>query len=208
MTFYRPLARAVGKRSAVFQPEQRPVGVRGNIRVMEAQTGATQSTRRRNVMNKSLIALATALVAATTMFASTAEAGFGIRIGFGPIGFASHGGYGASEPTYRKREYRAVRRQERQEKVRVSKAKKATETATVEKAEATPAPVAETTTAESENSSISVAAVEQVEAPQAAEPTTAKTVEKPVTTAAAQTTTIGCKKFFASVGLTLSVPCE
>jgi hypothetical protein len=163
-------------------------------------------------MNKSFIALATALIAATTAFASSAEAGFGIRIGFGPIGFASHGGYGASEHTYRKREYRAVRRQERQEKVRVSKSKKSAETTAV--AEAAPAPAVET---ESENSSISVAAIEQaavpqVEAPVATAPTTAKTVEKtvekPITTATAQTTPVGCKKFFASVGLTLSVPCE
>jgi hypothetical protein len=162
-------------------------------------------------MNKSFIALATALIAATTAFASSAEAGFGIRIGFGPIGFASHGGYGASEHTYRKREYRAVRRQERQEKVRVSKSKKSAETTAV--AEAAPAPAVET---ESENSSISVAAIEQAAVPQveapAAAPTTVKTVEKtvekPVTTATAQTTTVGCKKFFASVGLTLSVPCE
>ena len=47
-------------------------------------------------MNKSLVALIVALIAAATMFSSAAEAGLRIRLGFGgPLpGFTAHGNGG------------------------------------------------------------------------------------------------------------------
>ncbi len=154
-------------------------------------------------MNKSLIALATALIAATTMFASAAQAGFGIRLGFGgPLpSFVAHGndyGGGSSTSKYRKREYRAARRQE---KAPVRVTKKAAETTTIAKADDKPAVAPALSKAESENSSISLASADVV----------AKTTEPKTVASVSEDTSsksLDCKKFFPSVGMTLSVPCE
>ncbi len=152
-------------------------------------------------MNKSLLAIAAALVAATTMFATAAEAGFRVRLGFGgPLpAFTAYGNSGSYEhKSCHKRAYRAARRQEK-EPVRVSK--KASSTASVASlettAEPTPSKVAET-----ENSTISVTGAKvaeaQIDATKTDEPTQKVAVAKDP----------GCKKFFPSVGMTLSVPCE
>lgn len=57
----------------------------------------------------------------------------------------------------------------------------------------------ELTRVESENSSIAVSSNDV---------TDAKTTAAPVKTATAESTNVGCKEFFPSVGMTLSVPCQ
>jgi hypothetical protein len=152
-------------------------------------------------MTKSIIAIATAVLAAATMLTSAAEAGFKVRLGFGgPAPYLTdYNKQSAHEyKPAKKRAYRAARRQE---KAPVKVSKKSSGTVKVaEKTET--APVVEP--AETENSSISVA---QVEAKQ-------ETLAEPVTTAEATPSEplaarqIDCKKFFATVGMTLTVPCE
>jgi hypothetical protein len=153
-------------------------------------------------MNKQLLTIATALIAATTMFASSADAGFGIRLGFGgPLpSFIAHGsdyGHSSSDYSYRRREYRATRHQE---KAPVHVAKKAAATTSIAKAD--DKPTIELSKTESENSSISVASADVVA--KATEPV------KTVATLSEDTSSKSsdCKKFFPSVGMTLTVPCE
>jgi hypothetical protein len=115
-----------------------------------------------DIMNKTLIAVATAVLAVTTLFASAAEAGFKIRLGFGgPLpGFGAHGGSGHyAHRRWRKRQY-IVRRKA---KPKVYVAKKATSSKSdVAKVEEAPKPLVDT--AETENSSIATAAVAETEA--------------------------------------------
>ncbi len=156
-------------------------------------------------MNKSLIALVAAAALAATV--GQAEAGFRIGIGFGPIGLGAfshnHGSYHAP-----RRVYRTERVQERAP-VRARKVKPTVDVAKEDKP-------AEKTVAQNENSSITVAAVSLANTENSSitvASTEAKTVE-PVKTvetkksepAVAQR--LDCKKFFPSVGLTLTVPCE
>jgi hypothetical protein len=169
-------------------------------------------------MNKTLIALFTA-AAALAATVGQAEAGFGLRIGFGPIGFGAfhHGSdYGSYQAP--RRIYRAQRVQER---------------APVHARKVQPTTVAkeeikkDETVAHNENSSITVAAdkvatVESSSITVAADPVkiteTKKTADaakviEPVKTETKKTEPavaqkIDCKKFFPSVGLTLTVPCE
>ena len=152
-------------------------------------------------MTKSIIAIATAVLAAATLMSSAAEAGFKVHFGFGgvPPYLTDYNKQSAYEHSpARKRAYRAARRQER-EQAPVKVSKKAVDTETVAKVEE---PTPATDTAESENSSISVA---QAQAKQ-------ETAAEPVKTADASEPQaahgIDCKKFFATVGMTLTVPCE
>ena len=106
-------------------------------------------------MNKTLVAIAAAFLAVTTL-CSAAEAGFKVRIGFGfPLGgFNAHHGGGYAHRHHRRHRY-VVRRAKK--KVHVAKAKtyapkKVAKIAKVEPAViATPEPVIKT---ETENSSI------------------------------------------------------
>jgi hypothetical protein len=155
-------------------------------------------------MIKTQAALVTA-VAACTMLATTAEAGMKVRLGFGfPLGsFTAHGnsGGGAGDYSERRRKSRQhyVGRKETS-KVKVSNGKSAD---TVAKAEPeAPLENVDKVNAQSENSSISTAAVTPV-------------VETPTGDDTAGTSAEGkaavksdCKKFFPSVGMTLTVPCE
>jgi hypothetical protein len=165
-------------------------------------------------MNKTLIALFTA-AAALAATVGQAEAGFGLRIGFGPIGFGAfhHGSdYGSYQAP--RRIYRAERAPVRARKVQPT---------TVAKEEIKK----DETVAHNENSSITVAAdkvatVESSSITVAADPVkiteTKKTADaakviEPVKTETKKTEPavaqkIDCKKFFPSVGLTLTVPCE
>jgi hypothetical protein len=166
-------------------------------------------------MNKTLVAIAAAFLAVTTL-CSAAEAGFKVRIGFGfPIGgFNAHHGGGYAHRHHRRHRY-VVRRAKK--KVHVAKAKtyvpkKVTKVAKVEPAVvATPEPVIK---AETENSSITpVEATEPVAETSSTEKTaetTANVAADPVPVADEPTTAnkLDCKKFFPSVGMTLSVPCE
>jgi hypothetical protein len=158
-------------------------------------------------MTRSIIALATAVLAATTLLSPAAEAGFKVHFGFGggPAPYltdynkeSAHG----YKPA-RKR-YQAARRHEA---APVRAAKKPSKTESVaevedkveEKTESTPAKIAET-----ENSSISVAQAEVAQEPSSEPVETVAATDQPNTVARS----IDCKKFFPTVGLTLSVPCE
>jgi hypothetical protein len=153
-------------------------------------------------MTKSIIAIATAILAATTLLSPAAEAGFRVGFGFGggvPPYLTDYNKQAASEhKRSKKRAYRAARRHDAAP-AKVTK-KKASSVAKVEtKVEEKKVETVEKV-AQSENSSISVAQATP-------EPkTVAETVE---TVAASQPArSIDCKKFFATVGMTLTVPCE
>lgn len=177
---------------------------------------------KEDAMNKTLVAIATAILAATTLFGSAAEAGFKVRIGFGfPIGgFSAHNGSGYGEHR-RHRRHQYVQRKVKK-KIHVTKAPSRT-TKEVAKAEPEVNTVPETASkaAETENSSIATAAVETTEptteetAPENTAETTAETAKVAAETAGTTTADgpktvnkLDCKKFFPSVGMTLSVPCE
>lgn len=141
-----------------------------------------------------LIAAAAAFFALTAVFGSGAQAGFNVRL-TAPAGFSTlekagchGGGYSRS---FRKRSYRSARRSVRR-KVQIAR-KPVKETVDVAKAEVVAKVV------ESENSSISTASGKVAEAKPAA---------KPVEQKIAAAKDVGCKKFFPSVGMTLSVSCE
>ena len=164
-----------------------------------------------------LLALATALIFAATTYTSTAQAGMraGIGIGVGGLALGALGAMSNSGHRSEAREYstrkkeRAVRRQ-REEKAPVRAAKKSKPETTQQAATASneasgiagkdgPAVTTgstDTATAETENSSISLAS--------ASDDLAAKKID----TASQETKSLDCKKFFPSVGMTLSVPCE
>jgi hypothetical protein len=149
-------------------------------------------------MTKTIIAIATAILAATTLITSAAEAGFKGHFGFGggPAPYLTDYNKEAAYETRKRAQKRAQRAARRHEAPAQVTKKAAPAVAKVEKK------VEKTveTAAVSENSSISVAEVATKQA---------KTAE-PVKTAAADepARSIDCKKFFATVGMTLTVPCE
>jgi len=152
---------------------------------------------------KSLIAIATAILAATTLLTSTAEAGFRVRLFGGvPPYLTDYNKQAAQQHRRARKHYQAARRHHTAPAHVTKKAARTDDVAKVEKKTEAPAKVAET-----ENSSISVAnSVTTADA----KPATAE----PVKTAAATPSEpqaerkIDCKKFFATVGMTLTVPCE
>ena len=164
-------------------------------------------------MNKLLTVIAATLLAVTAI-ASGAEAGFNVRIkapaGFSEVHKAGCGGGGGASRAYRRARYQSVRRS----KPRVEVASRTvSKPAVVAKAE-TEAPVAaepiEDTTdvAQIENSSITT---EEKTAEVKKPKTEKKVAEKPAKKAEQKVATagdLGCKTFFASVGMTLSVPCD
>jgi len=146
-------------------------------------------------MTKSIIAIATAILAATTLLTSAAEAGFrGHLFGGVPPYLTDYNKEAAHETQKRaqKRAYRAARRQEAPAKVtkKAAPAVAKVEDKVEDKTE---------TVADSENSSISVAQAESKQAK--AEPVETATASEPARG-------IDCKKFFATVGMTLTMPCE
>ena len=168
-------------------------------------------------MFKLPVALIAALIAAATIFSSAAEAGLRIGLGFGgPLhGFTAHG----NSNHHHRRRY-IVRRIVKKEKVYVAKHKTTSDPklAKVEKTVSKPAVVAAVPVlepdviADSENSSITTAALDTASVePETVTPvevkadaTEPKTSSKPEKAASK----LDCKKFFPSVGMTLSVPCE
>lgn len=169
-------------------------------------------------MNKSLVALFAALVAVATMFASTAEAGFKIRLGFGgPLpSFTAHGNGGHAKRHYYRKRYiarRAAKKVVVAKKSKPSAVKVAKKEVSKPQVVATaPAEVVEEpeVTADSENSSITTAALDPAAAGTEAasvevkaDATTEKAAVEPK-----RTSKLDCKKFFPSVGMTLTVPCE
>jgi hypothetical protein len=184
----------------------------------------TQKRRPKEVvMTKTLVAIAAAFLAVTTL-CSAAEAGFKVRIGFGfPLGgFNAHHGGGYAHRHHRRHRY-VVRRAKK--KVHVAKAKtyapkkvaaKKVAPKQIAKAEpaviATPEPIVKT---ETENSSITpVEAVTETSSTEKTAETTAETADvtadaaTPVADDPKTVNKLDCKKFFPSVGMTLSVPCE
>ena len=162
-------------------------------------------------VTRTFLATATALIAAGTLLSSAAQACISCEYvpevvrphatsplaygrGDNAVSHGSSGGYSVkrriakSEPVAKSVKAAKVEKQDKPAKVaKVAK----TETVKVAKAE----PV-ETTPAESENSAITVAAADAVV--KVAPVAKAETAAKPT----------DCKKFFASVGMTLTVPCE
>jgi hypothetical protein len=174
-------------------------------------------------MTKLLTVIAATLVAIASV-ATGAEAAFNVRLaapaGFNEVHKAGCGG-GGYRRAYRKR---VVRQSVRRSTPKVQTASRTIEKpAVVAKAEPKPAPVATAaqTTAEIENSSISTskevanAEVETpvvevaAEAPVKAKPSkiAAAPADEPAKKVATAIKDIGCKSFFATVGMTLSVPC-
>jgi hypothetical protein len=170
---------------------------------------------KEDAMYRSLVAIAVAVIAAATFFAPSAEAGFKFRIGFG--GFHPS----PSFHQHHKRRVYVVRRVVKKKVVVVKKVVRVPEVVKVieQPADAT-VPAEEVAAVESENSSITTAADPSLTAgPEVPAPTAAiepgkveKTAETPVVpaTEGKQKTAskVDCKKFFPSVGLTLTVPCE
>ncbi len=148
-------------------------------------------------MNKLLIAVAAAFFAVTALFGSGAEAGFNARLNV-PAGFSTlekagcGGGYFRS---YRRHSYRSVRRRVKR-KVHVA-SKPAASSVSVAKAE--PEAKVETKTAVIENENSSISTLDG----KVAKTEPAKTEEK-----VAVAKDVGCKQFFPSVGMTLTVPCQ
>jgi hypothetical protein len=176
-------------------------------------------------MNKSLVALIGTLIAAATMFAASAEAGIKFRLGFGgphPV-FNSHGGGGGyNHRHYKRKRYIARRVAKKKTYVAKKSTPSAPKVAKVDKTVSKPevvatAPVTEEVEviADNENSSIAGAA-EPIKTSAIAEPETeipvaVKADAKAANGEAKPDKTAGkldCKKFFPSVGMTLSVRCE
>jgi hypothetical protein len=169
-------------------------------------------------MNKSLVALFAALVAVATMFASTAEAGLKIKLGFGgPMPhFMAHGNGGHAKRMYYRKRY-VARRAAKQKTVVAKKSKPAvTKVAKVSKPKVVAAAPVETVEepeviADTENSSIASAVATGLDKAASADEAQPVEVKADATDAAAElkrTSKLDCKKFFPSVGMTLTVPCE
>ncbi len=162
-------------------------------------------------MNKLLAVIAATLLAVTAI-ASGAEAGFNLRIK-APAGFSEMHKAGCGGSHVRAFRQRAVRQSVRRSKPRVEVASRpASKPAVVAKAETkAPADVETIETedvAQIENSSITTEQkVAEIKTPKTVE----KVAEKPgkkVEQKVAAAGELGCKTFFASVGMTLSVPCD
>jgi len=178
-------------------------------------------------MHRSPAVLIAAVIAAVTMFASGTQAGFGIRLGFGgPLpAFTAHGNGGYEG----ERHYHRKRYIERRVKEKTHVAKRKNDDKVAKKSEPkvskkvakseTPAASADSPQAaapDAENSSITtVSATAETSAP--APTTPVETVKNASPPAVAEETKpspaktaskLDCKKFFPSVGMTLTVPCE
>jgi hypothetical protein len=176
-------------------------------------------------VNRSILAIATALLGAPALFASAAQACIsceytpevvkGSQTSDAP--YARARSYSVHERVYVEREHSAPAKKRIVRSEPVAKTVDTAETTPVKKdatsenssisvsaaepvtEQAKAEPKVEAKLARSENSSISVASTE------AAAPAKAPVVEK---TKEAAAKPVDCKKFFASVGMTLTVPCE
>lgn len=164
-------------------------------------------------MKKALIAVTTAFIALTTMFHSAADAGFKARIGLGVLALAPHviaaSKANSAKRKYRKRKYQAAKR--RRAKKKAYAKKRSSKRTTVAKVKKAPKATTVVDTSENENSTISTAMVETTENDtetvfEKEETVAENTVE--ATPVANNSDQLGCKKFFAAVGMTLTVPCE
>lgn len=185
-------------------------------------------------MKRSPLALAAAIICAVTAYASGAEAGFRVHLGFGgPLpGFTAYGNsyHGARE--YHRERY-VARHTVKKPKTHVARSETAKKKAEPEpkvakkrqreQVAAKPAPkkvapVAKAPVADpsdTENSSIATASLDgshSGDTPSATEDAKAVDVQvpepKPTTKPEKTASKLDCKKFFPSVGMTLTVPCE
>ena len=170
-------------------------------------------------MTKLLTVIAATLVAIASI-ATGAEAAFNVRLN-APAGFSqlhkTGCGGGGGYRAYRKR---VVRQSVRRAKPKVQVASRSVEkraevndeaSTVAAKTEARPEPAkAAVKTAQFENSSISTAkevAEAVIEAPVKKVVKAATPSEEPAKKVASAIKDVGCKSFFATVGMTLSVPC-
>ena len=218
---------------SAFHVEQRLRRVTANI--SPRTEGHYDLEQMEHAMNKPLIALAAATVAlSSTALTSSAEAGFGIRVGFGALHMA--------RMHYESRHCHRHVSTARHQSEHVYVAKRRVHTPVVASEDATPAPVV---TGENENSSITTAALDPAATPDTgadtatnatpvttdttpapdanatpATPDTSAAVMPPVVTGTSAEVTpavtqkvadskaADCKAFFPTVGITLSVPCQ
>lgn len=165
-------------------------------------------------MNKLYSVLAATVVVVAG--AAGADAGFGVRLNV-PAGFSQveKAGCGGSHARIVRRHFahQSVRRPKRKVEVAVRKVEKPLTVAKID-----PKPSIEdenlAAVAENENSTVAVA-VDEAPAPTVTAPekkpakaaSNAASGDSPGQKVAAAVKDIGCKSFFASVGMTLSVPC-
>jgi hypothetical protein len=166
-------------------------------------------------MNKTLIAIVSAAFAVTSIFTSSAQAGFkgrlAVGLAIGALSVMAHQHRYEEHRRWRERHY--AKRHRRHEPVYVKRSEPAPKKADVaeEKVE-TPS----VDTADNENSSITTAALTPAEEPTASTTPSAETADQtaemppvePVAEGPKTANKLDCKKFFPSVGMTLSVPCE
>ena len=159
-----------------------------------------------------LLSVIAATFLAIAAIAPGAEAGFNVRIN-APAGFSEvhKAGCGGAHRAFRRRVVRqSVRRPKRQVEVA---SRTVSKPAVIAKAEPKPEPVAAPAEklAEIENSSIVSAADKvaeaKIEAQKPAQDVAEITADEAAQKVASAVKDVGCKTFFASVGMTLSVPC-
>jgi hypothetical protein len=164
-------------------------------------------------MNKFLIAIATLVFAAGAMLTSTAPAQAGMKgrlavgLAIGALGVMAHEHRRYEHRKWKKKRYEARRKAKK--KVYTSK-KSSPSTKKVAKAKPAPAPEQKVvdTDVENENSSISTAALEPIEETASIDNVAAEVSETEPEEGQKSANKLDCKKFFPSVGMTLSVPCE
>ncbi len=182
-------------------------------------------------MAKATIALATVLLALTTV-AATAEPSYESRGYGGPLGvgpnFHSSDSYGNSERSTPKRVYREPSRDSKKSRSRdvdsddtaksvpvtkEAESKKAAETenSTISGAKTVPSETARTDTSKTDTA----AALDTVKSKVGAQTENSTIVRADNTVAGSETKdvpktsqNVGCKKYFPTAGMTLSVPCE
>jgi hypothetical protein len=168
-------------------------------------------------MNRIMIAVAVAVFAMSGMLARPAEAGMkgrlAVGLAIGALGVMAHEHRRAEHRKWKKKHYEARRRATK--KVYTAKKKSKPEVKEVAKAEPAPLPEQKVvdTAVENENSSISTAALAPISETASIDETEAINVAAEVSETdpvAVQETAknLDCKKFFPTVGMTLSVPCE
>jgi hypothetical protein len=167
-------------------------------------------------MNRIMIAVAVAVFAMSGMLARPAEAGMkgrlAIGLAIGAIGVMAHQQHQYEKRQWRKKHYEARRRATK--KVYTAKKKSTPKVEEVAVVEPAPMPVPKPDfLVENENSSIATAALEPIE------DTASIDNSEPVNVATETTDSepangpktaqkLDCRKFFPTVGMTLSVPCE
>jgi hypothetical protein len=186
---------------ALFQREQRRCRSPRMIALRDKHTLRASDQSTELTMTRSIIAIASALFAAIAMFGSAAQACISCEYTPPVVNTPvySHGAYHHGK----KRAHRAAKiRRARKAKKHIVKTRRAP--AKVEAAEVAPEtkPAKAAKAAVNQNSSISIAKTDVAPADDAPETTGSTDTET------ASEAKVDCKKFFPSVGMTLTVPCN